>query len=325
MHRRNFLKFGIACSGSVLMADDVKKAKNSQSEKMMSIIDLDLCDGCKGESVPKCVSACKLKNASRFPEPKHPIMDYWPQTKHEDYSNKRELITRLTPYNFTFVERVKVGDKEVSVPRRCMHCDNPPCQKICPFGVISKSPEGAVDIDEEFCLGGAKCRAVCPWGIPQRQGGVGIYLKLAPKFAGGGSMYKCDMCKDLLAVGQKPACEVACPKNAIKFGKKSEIMALLKDEKREIYGLNENGGTATVYVSSVKFEDIDKAIEQKHKGKPRMGLPHMKRVDSPMKESENLAAATLIAPFAAVVGAGIMAYKNSRKMKFSTKNEGSQK
>ena len=44
-----------------------------------------------------------------------------------------------------------------------------------------------------------------------RQAGVGLYLKLAPKLGGGGVMYKCDMCHDLIQQGKNPACVAACP------------------------------------------------------------------------------------------------------------------
>jgi len=65
------------------------------------------------------------------------------------------------------------------IQRRCMHCDNPPCVRGCPFGALSKQPEGKTVIDHSICFGGAKCRDVCPLGIPQKQAGVGMYLKLA--------------------------------------------------------------------------------------------------------------------------------------------------
>ncbi|WP_112059567.1 4Fe-4S dicluster domain-containing protein [Helicobacter sp. 16-1353] len=306
MNRRNFIKFSAVGFASSAVAEDLASvdsrnldSPNADSTKIMSIIDLDLCDGCKGLETPLCVSACKEKNKANFPQPTHPIMDYFPQTKHEDYSKNKEDITRLTPYNWTYVESVKVANREVFVPRRCMHCDNPPCQKLYPFGVISKSKEGAVDIDKDFCFGGAKCRDACPWEIPQRQAGVGIYLKTAPKLAGGGVMYECDMRKDLLERGEKPVCEVKCPKNAIKFGKESEILERIKHDKRHIYRLEENGRTVSVYISSIKFEDINKAILEKYNNKPKMGRPHMEKVRNPLEKSANLALAVTIAPFAA--------------------------
>ena len=90
-----------------------------------------------------------------------------------------------------------------------MHCDNPTCTSLCPFGAISKNKDGAVSIDDGFCMGGAKCRDACPWDIPQRQAGVGIYLKLAPQLAGRGVMYKCNFCADPLAKGPEPVCKTA--------------------------------------------------------------------------------------------------------------------
>lgn len=59
------------------------------------------------------------------------------------------------------------------MPRRCMHCDNPPCANVCPFAAHTKTDEGAVVINPDLCFGGAKCRDVCPWGIPQQQAAWG--------------------------------------------------------------------------------------------------------------------------------------------------------
>lgn len=313
MNRRNFLKGAVISA----VATTTSTSCADFSKRMASLIDLSICDGCAGEKIPFCVAACREKNEPNFPVPQKPIMDYWPQTKHEDYSDKKYVINRLTPYNWTYIESVEVGGERIFIPRRCMHCDNPSCQKICPFGIIAKSDEGAVSIDEKFCFGGAKCRSVCPWHIPQRQGGVGLYLKVAPKLAGGGVMYKCDMCADLLAKGQKPACESKCSKGAIKFGKKDEIIATAKARASEIggylYGLDENGGTATIYISKAPFEKINEAIVKKHgldKNPEKKGTPHMEvGIQNPMQKSENLAAAALIAPVAGVIGGVIAAYK----------------
>lgn len=168
-----------------------------------------------------------------------------------------------------------------------MHCDKPACALICPFSANHKSKTGAVVIDKNACFGGAKCKTVCPWGIPQRQSGVGLYLDVAPELMGNGVMFKCDMCEDRIKAGQKPACVEACPRNAVVFGTKEEIYA--EAEKRaavmngHIYGMKENGGTSTVYVSPVPFEEINKAIK---KGD---GKPHMGEVKSNMKKSEGMA------------------------------------
>jgi len=133
-------------------------------------------------------------------------------------------------------------------------------------------PEGPVVINTRTCLGGAKCKSVCPWHIPQRQSGVGLYLKLLPNFIGNGVMYKCDLCYHRLKEGRPPACVEACPHRAMVFGPRAEIIALAEERRREIggylYGLKENGGTSTIYVSEVPFEEIDRHI------RPRDGYPH---------------------------------------------------
>lgn len=324
--RRTFLKrtaFASAATGIVLATGKPGYAQTDESvdEKLVgSLIDLTKCDGCKNYDAPKCVIACKEKNEHRFPQPKKPLLDYWPQKKHEDWSEEQDRIDRLTPYNWTYVESVSVDmngeEKEVHVPRRCMHCMDAPCQKLCPFGVISKTEHGAVKIDEFFCMGGAKCRSVCPWDIPQRQAGVGVYLHIVPELAGGGVMYKCDMCADLLEKGEKPVCETACPKGAIEFGPYKEIRQKALKRAEEIggyiYGDKENGGTLTLYVSDVPFDKIDEAIAKKkeEENDTRWGRPHMKPdVENMLDTAKGYTLATIIAPIAGVAAAGISAYK----------------
>lgn len=320
--RRTFLKrtaFASAATGVLLATKTPGYAQTDESveDKLVgSIIDLTKCDGCKNEDRIQCVFACKEKNEHRFPQPEKPLLNYWPQKRHEDWSEEQDSIDRLTPYNWTYVESVNVEGKEVHVPRRCMHCLDAPCQKLCPFGVISKSEQGAVKIDEFFCMGGSKCRDVCPWNIPQRQAGVGVYMHVVPELAGGGVMYKCDMCSDLLEKGEKPACETACPKNAIEFGPYEEIREKALKRAEEIggyvYGDKENGGTLTLYISDVPFDKINEAIEKKKEEDEdtRWGRPHMKPdVENMLETAKGYMLATLVAPIAGAAAAGISAYK----------------
>lgn len=322
--RRDFFKRTTAASllGALAAAGLNKpvQAADLSKEKLGTVIDLTKCDGCKNYDTPLCVSACHEYNQSRFPEPQKPIKYYWPQKKFEDWSGKRDLKNRLTPYNWTFVDHVKVEhngtEQDVFVPRRCMHCDNPTCMKLCPFSAISKDSTGSVSIDDGVCFGGAKCRDVCPWGIPQRQAGVGIYLDIAPDFAGGGVMYKCDLCLDRLAEGKEPACVSACPKGALMIGPREEMRQLAYQRAKEIggyvYGDKENGGTATLYISAVPFEKIDQAIkaDKAKKNDTAPGRPGMPvGVKNYLSTEKGMFISAVMAPFAGAAVAGLTAFK----------------
>lgn len=324
INRRTFLK-GSTAAGilGLLTASglNVPLYADTGIGEMGTVIDLTKCDGCKNEKVPLCVSACKAKNESRYPEPIKPLQPYWPQTKYEDWSDKRHLTNRLTPYNWTFVDHVVVEHEgvtqEIHVPRRCMHCDHPTCQKLCPFSAIDKDKNGAVSINEDICFGGAKCRDVCPWGIPQRQAGVGLYLDIAPKFAGGGVMFKCDLCQDLLAQGEKPRCEEACPKNALISGPKNQMKEYAYQKAKDIggyvYGSLENSGTSTFYISKVPFAKISQAIKaaKANAGDDKPGRPLMpENVNNHLNKENTLAAGILGAPLAGMALAGLAAYKS---------------
>jgi len=277
--------------------------------------------------LPACVTACREENKKYFPEPVKEIGDYWPQKKKEDWSDKRELTSRLTPYNWTFVQEVDVEHNgriyKISIPRRCMHCDNPPCADLCPFSVLHKKPEGPVVIDRDLCIGGAKCRSVCPWGIPARQGGVGLYLKIAPKFAGGGVMYKCDLCYHRIMSGREPACVEACPQKAIIFGEREALRKLARRRAKEtggyLYGELENGGTSTFYISPVPFEKIDSALmtQKAAQSNPQTpGFPGMPvGIENFTETANGIAWSMLAAPIAGIAAAAGAAYKTMKEDK----------
>ena len=137
--RRTFLAAtAAAAAATVLPAKETMAAVSDES--YATIIDLTKCDGCPDKETPACVTACRTVNAEKFPEPDPKMLKpYWPQKFFEDWSGKRGLKSRLTPYNWIFLQKVQVEENgelvKVNVPRRCMHCDSPACVKICPFGV----------------------------------------------------------------------------------------------------------------------------------------------------------------------------------------------
>lgn len=303
LSRRAFLRTlgvggaGLMVPGTAMAAQD-RVPKPSDGE-LATLLDLSKCIGC-GE----CVDACRESNAAKFPEPVKPFPKMIPEgrAKPEDWSEKRDVDDRLTPYNWLFLQSAEVQYKgeeyEINIPRRCMHCQNPPCSHMCPFGAVNKQLNGVTRIYDDICMGGAKCKAVCPWHIPQRQSGVGLYRHIMRRLAGNGVMYKCDRCYQLLDKGELPVCISVCPEDVQTIGPRAEMAVKARKLAREmngfIYGLDENGGTNTFYVSPVPFELLDKAVQ---KGK---GRPHMKPVADVMKDETNLATATVIAPIAGI-------------------------
>jgi Fe-S-cluster-containing dehydrogenase component len=278
---------------------------------LATLIDIRKCIGCEA-----CVEACREANASKFPEPVKPFPRMYPsRVKVSDWSEKRDVSDRLTPYNWLFIQHatVKVNgeDTELTLPRRCMHCANPPCVKLCPWGSAKQLENGISRIDADICLGGSKCKNVCPWDIPQRQTGVGLYLDLLPSLAGNGVMYKCDRCYDRIARGEQPACIDACPEGVQTIGPRKDIIAQAHAIAEEIggyiYGETENGGTNTIYVSPVPFEEINRAITQGD------GAPHLDPVRDAMADANNLATAMVIAPVAGFAAAAAQLLKTRRR------------
>lgn len=326
--RRSFLKKGamVTVMGAACTAGMAETA-SAKSGTFATLIDLTRCDGCKNEPIPKCVEACRKENEKKFPEPKEPIKDLWPQKTHDDWSKKRGVIHQLTPYNWTTVQKVDLEGEEIFIPRRCMHCDNPPCANLCPFGALNKYSDGSVVINHDLCMGGAKCKTVCPWHIPQRQSGVGLYLKLQPIPAGGGVMYKCDLCHDRLRKGLEPACVEACEKRLgakrpLYFGKREKMLKMADERAKEIngfiYGEKENGGTATLYVSKVPFEKIDSKLKEA-KSSLLMG-----KVLNPLQEVNRWAKGFLIAPLLsglAAIGLALFERKQNKKQGERKKEE----
>ncbi len=308
--RRAFIKGSIAAAGAIVAGVGVASTgvalsagvtANEKQEPLTTLLDLRKCIGCEA-----CVHACREANAAKFPEPKKPFPKMHPKTVPvQDWSEKRDVINRLTPYNWLFIQHASVilnGEKtELTIPRRCMHCENPPCVKLCPWGAAKQEKKGLSRIDADLCLGGAKCKTVCPWSIPERQTGVGLYLDLLPAFAGNGVMYKCDRCHNRLEKGEIPACIEACPENVQTMGPRSEMLKQAHDLAKEIngyvYGEHENGGTHTIYVSPVPFDQLNAAIE---KGK---GKPHLAHAKNMMADGTNLSRAMLLAPLAGIVAA----------------------
>lgn len=105
----------------------------------------------------------------------------------------------------------ELKDKGPYLSVSCNHCEKPACAENCPVGAISKDEEtGIVSTDYKKCVGCKTCIEVCPYD--------------APKFNKEKEVsHKCDLCKDRLEAGEKPACVEACPMKVLTFGELSEL------------------------------------------------------------------------------------------------------
>lgn len=315
--RRTLLKATATATAASLYRPNPTQAATA-SDPVATLIDLTRCDGCQSLDRPQCVTACRQKNQHRFPEPDPQMLkDYWPRKGYEDWSTRRDLDSRLTPYNWLFVEEIYLEqdgkERTIHIPRRCMHCAKPACVEYCPFGTAKKDPEGPVYIEQDLCFGGAKCRKVCPWNVPQRQAGVGIYTELDPVPIGGGSMFKCDLCRDLLAKNQAPACIANCPQKAMRIGTKNEIEQLARNRAEEIggylYGLDEHGGTGTIYISELPFEEYDRYLLEDAANPSRVMRFHSP--EDLNAKSDKLALSTFLMPLFGAVAAFVATAKKS--------------
>ena len=135
---------------------------------------------------------------------------------------------QLTP-DRPFIKVLRMQDNKESspywMPKKCFHCDNPPCVKVCPVGATYKRSDGLVLIDNERCIGCRFCMAACPysarvfnWGEPKAQETEHSYSPETSIPSQVGTVEKCDFCPDMLRQNKVPHCITACPNGALYFG-----------------------------------------------------------------------------------------------------------
>jgi Fe-S-cluster-containing dehydrogenase component len=116
-------------------------------------------------------------------------------------------------------------------PSTCMHCDEPPCVKVCPVDATFKRQDGIVLIDSDRCIGCRFCMAACPystrvfnWDKPEMPKEIeeqhySCETSTPQKI---GTVGKCDFCPDMVRKGELPHCVSACPNGVFMFGDMNE-------------------------------------------------------------------------------------------------------
>ena len=184
------------------------------------VIDLDRCTGCQG-----CAVACKVEN--NIP----------PNGPDAAASGRSIAWMRLVPMDLEH-HGDRPGLQLIPVP--CMHCENPPCVKVCPATATTLDEEGLVAQVYARCIGCRYCTTACPYTVRQfnwenvefpspLRDGLNPDVSVRPR----GVVEKCSFCNHRLQRARDlarfegrpledrdytPACVDVCPTKAMVFG-----------------------------------------------------------------------------------------------------------
>jgi Fe-S-cluster-containing dehydrogenase component len=198
-------------------------------------IDLDRCTGCEA-----CVVACHAENNLPVSSPKE--------------------AARGRTVHWIRVDRYYEGEfPDVKVKYRpvlCQHCDDAPCEPVCPVYATYHNQEGLNVQVYNRCVGTFYCANNCPysvrsfnWFAPEWPEPLGLQLNPDVAVRMGGVMEKCTFCIQRIKRGKQeaarehrppadgevqPACVQSCPAEAMVFGD-------LNDPESKVARLAQNG------------------------------------------------------------------------------------
>jgi len=235
MDRRGFLKTTLVASTAALAGNQLCAQELRKPEEFVGIlVDTTRCIGCRA-----CEVACGEEHDMLVPD----VLNDGALETQRNTSDKQWMV----------VNKHETEKGDVFVKRQCMHCYQAACAIACPTEAMKQNSKGPTTWDGDKCLGCRYCMTSCPFDMPKFE-----YGSWNPK------IQKCTMCFERLEAGQKPACVMACPTDALMFGTRVKNLEIARhriyshpdDYVHHIYGEHEVGGTGYVYLSAVPFDQL---------------------------------------------------------------------
>jgi len=189
-------------------------------------IDLDKCTGCSA-----CVTACQAENNV-------------PWTGEDQVRMGRDMMWMRIERYYEHVDATQASDLDIRfLPMLCQHCNNAPCEPVCPVFATYHTPEGVNAQVYNRCVGTRYCANNCPYKV--RVFNWYRYTDAVPEplnwqwnpdvtVRDNGVMEKCSFCMQRIREAENraaleerrpvrdgeivPACEQSCPAEAIVFG-----------------------------------------------------------------------------------------------------------
>jgi tetrathionate reductase subunit B len=183
------------------------KGYDPTQHKWLMALDIDKCIGCG-----LCVEACKTENnVPRGPSYFRTWIERYVIKRPQPGSGETrgDVIVDspnggINGFHPTLVPKEQIL-KSFFVPKLCNLCEHSPCSQVCPVGATFDTPDGAVLVDPNYCIGCGFCIQACPYGCR--------FMNPVTKTA-----EKCTLCYHRITRGLKPACVEICPTEARIFG-----------------------------------------------------------------------------------------------------------